>query len=81
VIDQRARRRLRENSCDPADREREPDALFVPMVASEVYRDERPHPRLHVGEEEIEPIEATQRSPRRGRFGLYGGVRLARALH
>ena len=81
VIDQRARRRLRENSCDPADRKREPDALFVPSIASEVNRDERPHPRLHVGEEEIEPIESTQRPPGRGRLGLHEGVRIARTLH
>ena len=60
---ERASRGLRENSCDPADREREPDALFVPFVASKVNGEERPHPRLHVGQEEIEPIEAKQRSP------------------
>ena len=81
VIDQRAPRRLRENSCDPADREREPDALLVPSIASEVNRDERPHPRLHVGEKEIEPIEATQRPLGRGRFGLREGVRIARTLY
>ena len=80
-VNERASRRLRENSCDPTDGEREPDALFVPLVASEVNREERPHSRLHVGEKEIEPVEATQRSPRRGRFGLNGGVRLARSLH
>jgi hypothetical protein len=69
-VNEPASRRLRENSCDPAHRERKPDALFVPLVAGEVNREERPHPRLHVGEKEIEPIEAKQRSPRRGPSGL-----------
>jgi len=79
-VNERASRGLRENSCDPADREREPDPLFVPLVAGEVNSEEGPHPRLHVGQEEIEPIETSQRSPRRGGFGLNGGVSLAHAL-
>jgi hypothetical protein len=77
--DERASRRLSENSCDPANREREPDTLFIPLVASEVNREKRPYPRLHVGEEEIEPIEARQRSRRRGRFGRNGGVARSRS--
>ena len=80
-VNEPASRRLREDSCDRADREREPDAFFVPIVPSEVNRKERPDARLHVSKKEIEPIEATQRLPRRGLFGLNGVVRLARALH
>lgn len=48
-------------TCDPAYQEGKPDALFIPLVSSEVDREERPHPRLHVGDEENEPIEAKQR--------------------
>jgi hypothetical protein len=43
------------DSGDPADREREPDALFVPLVACEVDREEWSDSRLNVGEKEIQP--------------------------
>ena len=64
-VDERTRRCLRQNPCDPADRERQPHALLVPSVAGEVNREERPHPGLHVGQEEIQTIEPTERPPRR----------------
>ena len=38
---------------DPAGHERDPDALFVPPIASEVNREEWSDSRLNVGEEEI----------------------------
>ena len=62
AVNQRARRRLHENSGDPADCEREPNALFVPLVAGEVNREEWPDPRLNVGEEKIQPVQALERS-------------------
>ena len=62
-VDEPACRRLGEDPCDAADGKSEPNALFVPLVAGEVDREERPDPRLDVGEQKIQRIEATQRSP------------------
>jgi hypothetical protein len=56
-VNQRSRWRLHENSCDPTDREREADALFVPPVASKVNREEWSDSRLHVGKEKIQPVQ------------------------
>ena len=64
---------LGQDAGDSADREREADALFVPLVASEVDREERSDSRLDVGEEKIQPVQTAQRLPRGGRFGN-GGV-------
>jgi hypothetical protein len=50
VVNQRTRRGLGQDSGDPADRERKPDALFVPLVASEVDREEWSDSGLDVGE-------------------------------
>ena len=43
-INQPASRRLREDSRNPAHRKRQPHVLFVPPVAGQVNREERPHP-------------------------------------
>ena len=80
-VNQRAGRRLRENARDAAHCKRESYTLFVPSVAGEIDGEERPHPRLHVGKQEIEPIEAAQCSPRRTHLGLRGCVGLGRSLH
>jgi hypothetical protein len=53
AVDQGARRGLSQDPGDPAGHERDPDALFVPPIASEVNREEWSDSRLDVGEEEI----------------------------
>jgi hypothetical protein len=80
-VNQTTSRGLRENARDAADGERETHALFVPFVAGQINREERPHSRLHVGEEEIEPVETAQRLLRRGWFGLDRFIGLGRSLH
>lgn len=60
TIDERARRRLRDDARDSADREREPHTLFVPPVPGEKDREKGSDARLHVGEEEIDQVEAAQ---------------------
>ena len=50
-------------------------------AAGQVNRKEWPHPRLHVGKQEVEPIEAAQRSPRRERFRRDGRLGLGCSLH
>jgi hypothetical protein len=50
---------LQQDASDPADREGDAYALLVPLVACEVDREERAHPRLDVREKEVEPIEST----------------------
>ena len=60
-VDQRARRRLHEDSRDPPDGERKSDALFVPLVAGEVNREEWSDSRLNVGEKKIQPVQTTER--------------------
>ena len=52
-INQSARRRLRCDAGDSANRERKAHALLVPAIAGKVDREERPHAALHVGEQEV----------------------------
>jgi hypothetical protein len=61
-IDERPGRRLREDACDPSDRESKPDALLVPFVPGEVDGEEWPYAGLNVGQKEVQPVQAAQRS-------------------
>ena len=57
MVNQCARRSLRENTCDPTDRERKPDAFLVPPpVAGNINREEWSDSRLDVLEEKIQPV-------------------------
>ena len=62
AVHQRTGRRLHENSSDSANSEGEPDALFVPLVSSQVDRDEWPDSGLNVGEKKIKRVQTPQRS-------------------
>jgi hypothetical protein len=65
AVHQRARWSLHENTRDPSDRERQPNALFVPRKAGEVNRKEWPDPRLNVGQKKIQPVQTAEGSPGR----------------
>jgi len=47
---------LGQDSGDTADGKREADAFLIPPVSGQVNGQEGSDARLHVGEEEIEPI-------------------------
>src|SRR5664279_247631 len=52
------------------------------MEPAMTWLSEAPMPTaLDVGEEKIQLVQTAQRPPRRGCFGLNGGVRLGRSLH
>ena len=54
---------------DTSDRQHQADIGLVPLLRGEIDRQERPEPRLHVGNEEREPIEAPLTLPGRGLHG------------
>jgi len=62
MVDQGPRRGLGENPGDAANRHGNPDDFPIPLVASQIDREEWPDPRLDVGEEEVQAVQATQRS-------------------
>jgi hypothetical protein len=62
MVDQSARWGLGKYSGDAANRKGDPDAFLVPLVAGQIDREEGSNSRQDVREEEIQPIQATQRS-------------------
>jgi hypothetical protein len=58
AVDQSAGWRLRDDAGDPANRQRKPDALFIPLIGSQINSQKRPDARLHVSEKKVEPVEA-----------------------
>ena len=64
-IDQGAGRHLACHRADRAETEREADPRLGPALGRQINRDERPEPSLDVGDEQVEPVEATaSRNPR-----------------
>jgi hypothetical protein len=57
LVDQGACGCLGEYSGDSAHAQREPDALLVPRIASQVNCQEWPDPGLHIREKEIQPVK------------------------
>jgi hypothetical protein len=62
-IHQGARWSLGQNSGNAANGQRDPHALLVPPVASQVDREKRSDAGLHVSQEEVQPIQALKASP------------------
>jgi hypothetical protein len=58
AIDQSAGRGLSQDASDPTDSEGDAYALLIPAITSQVYCEERSDPNLHVGQEEIQPVQA-----------------------
>ncbi len=58
LVDEGARRRLRDDSGNAANRQRKSDLLLIPSVARKINRQKWPHSRLNVREKKIQPIEA-----------------------
>ena len=81
AVHQSARRGLGKDSGNSANGQSNPDTLLIPPISCEVDREEWSDSRLDVSEKEIQPVQTAQRSPRRGRCGLYPGVNLSPAFH
>ena len=80
-VDQRARRRLGEDSGDSANGESESYALLVPPLSRQESRQKWSDSRLHVGEKKVQPIQTAQRSRRRGGLDSSERFWLAGCLH
>ncbi len=80
VVHQGAARCLARDGDEGAHRERQPDASLRPALRREVEGDERAETRLHVGDEEVQPVESALASGRGMRLLARAGVAvLARA--
>src|SRR5262249_57945517 len=74
-VDQRAARHLSGQRNRAADRQHDTDVDLGPGGRGEIVVDERTEARLHVGDEEDEPVEPAQARARRMRRLLAGGAR------